>query len=282
MAAEVFSLPVSTSLLAEVNAIAPGRGKAQDGTIGDRAHMERVSDHNLDEVGNTGSSSDSDAVREVHARDVDSRGPWPAGWSAERIVQIIVAGTRALGHAKRRVKYVIFNGRIWQWRLVDGAWQFVQAVYTGADQHREHFHVSFEYGSGTGASNPENNTAPWGILAAFTADQEADMSTPEQIADAVWAKALNSPSLKASFAAGDWLKSAEAGRRETAALGKSLTAAIGALATKDQVDEVALANALAPGVAAVVLAALPAATEITPEALTDAVFAAITKLASKP
>ena len=49
---EVLSLPVSTSLLAEVNAVGdPHRNKAQDGTIGDRAHMDRVSDHNLDEIG---------------------------------------------------------------------------------------------------------------------------------------------------------------------------------------------------------------------------------------
>lgn len=183
MATEVFSLPVSTSLLAEVNAVgSPKRNKAQDGTIGDRTHMEKVSDHNVDEIGNTGSSSDADDIPEVHARDVDARGPWLIEGGAERIVQLIVANVRAIGHAKRRVKYVIFRGRIWVWRQVGGAWQFVQQVYTGVDQHNEHFHVSFEYGSGAGASNPENNTAPWGILAAY---EEEDMPTADEIASAV-------------------------------------------------------------------------------------------------
>lgn len=173
--AEVFSLPVSTSLLREVDAVgSPKRNKAQDGTIGDRAHMERTSDHNLDEIGNTGSSSDTDKTPEVHARDIDARGPWLIKGGAERIVQLIVANVRARGHAKRRVKYVIFKGRIWQWRVIDGSWQFVQNVYTGADQHNEHFHVSFEYGSGSGSGNPENDESPWGILAAYEREQQED------------------------------------------------------------------------------------------------------------
>lgn len=168
MATEVFSLPVSTSLLTEVNAVgAPNRLKAQDGTVGDTTHEEKVSDHNRDETGNTGSSSDWDDINEVHARDVDSRGPWLIKGGAERIVQLIVANVRAAGYARRRVKYVIFRRRIWEW--VGGA--FVQRAYAGADPHEEHFHVSFMYGSGSGSSNPENNTAPWGILAAYEQEQ---------------------------------------------------------------------------------------------------------------
>jgi hypothetical protein len=169
--AEVFSLPVSTSLLSEVNAVGdPKRIKAQDGTIGDRAHMTRTSDHNLDEIGSTGSSRDADDIPEVHARDVDSRGPWLIKGGAERIVQLIVAGVRARGHARRRVKYVIYRRRIWKW--VDG--QFVERAYDGTDPHTEHFHVSFEYGSGSGSSNPENDTSPWGILAAYQQEQQED------------------------------------------------------------------------------------------------------------
>ena len=171
---EVYSLPVSTSLLAEVNAVgAPNRNKAQDGTIGDRDHMSKVSDHNLDEIGNTGSSGDPDGIPEVHARDVDARGPWLIKGGAERIVQLIVANVRAMGYAKRRVKYVIFKRRIWEW--VGGT--FVQRAYTGSDPHDLHFHVSFMYGSGSGSSNPENNTSPWGIRAAY--EQESDVTEAE-------------------------------------------------------------------------------------------------------
>lgn len=171
--AVINSLPVSTSLRTEVNAVGePDRQKAQDGTRGDTAHAQRDSDHNADESGNTGSSSDTDNIDEVHARDVDARGPWKIKGGAERIVQLIVANTRAKGYAKRRVKYVIFKGRIWVWRKISNVWQFVQEKYTGADPHTEHFHVSFMYGSGSGASNPENDTSPWGILAAYQAEQE--------------------------------------------------------------------------------------------------------------
>lgn len=173
MAATVNSLPVSTSLLAEINAVGdPKRDKAQDGTIGDTDHEQRASDHNRDELGNTGSSSDADSIPEVHARDADARGPWKIKGGAERIVQLIVANVRARGHAKRRVKYVIFKRRIWRWRKVNGEWAFVQSVYTGSDPHDLHFHVSFEYGSGSGASNPENDTSPWGILAAYLGESD--------------------------------------------------------------------------------------------------------------
>lgn len=179
MATAVNSLPVSTSLLNEINAVGDEeRKKAQDGTIGDPAHAQRASDHNRDETGNTGSSSDADSIPEVHARDADARGPWKIKGGAERIVQLIVANVRARGHARRRVKYVIYRRRIWQWRIVNGEWQFVQAVYTGSDPHDEHFHVSFEYGSGSGSTNPENDTSSWGILAAYQEEnddmQEAD------------------------------------------------------------------------------------------------------------
>jgi len=194
---EVFSLPVSTSLLAEVNAVGmPSRNKAQDGTVGDTAHEDRVSDHNRDETGNTGSSSDPDNINEVHARDVDARGPWLIKGGAERIVQLIVANVRAIGHAKRRVKYVIFKRRIWKW--ING--EFVQRVYDGTDPHDLHFHVSFEYGSGSGASNPENNTASWGILAAYRQEQQNMDLTQENlddIAKAVWEFQVVNPYLTA-------------------------------------------------------------------------------------
>jgi hypothetical protein len=193
--ADVLSLPVSTSLLNEVNAVGdPKRNKAQDGTIGDKAHEERVSDHNRDETGNTGSSSDADKINEVHARDVDSRGPWLIKGGAERIVQLIIANVRAMGYTKRRVKYVISNRRIWVWRKVNGSWQFIQEAYSGSDPHVLHFHVSFEYGSGSGASNPENNTSPWGILAAYKAEE--DLPVDQATYNKLFLGALKDPTIR--------------------------------------------------------------------------------------
>ena len=157
------NIPASTSLLAEIDEVGmPTRLKAQDGTIGDTAHAAGgTSDHLPDEDFPALAGKDSDKINEVHARDVDSRGPWRPGWSMERIVQLIVARCRA--GQEKRIRYLIYRGRIWVWR--NG--QFVQQIYTGSDQHNEHAHFSFEYGSGSGRGNVENQAGPWGISAAF-------------------------------------------------------------------------------------------------------------------
>lgn len=166
------SVPASTALLEEFNELGPNRSKASDGTIGDLAHSHSTSDHNPDETGNTGSASDGDFINEVHARDITSRGPWPPGWSMERCVQLILA--RCRNGQEKRIRYIIYDGRIWS---RNGGW--VQQKYNGANKHVQHAHFSFMYGSGTGQSNPENITSPYGLLAALTADrqqQEEDMA----------------------------------------------------------------------------------------------------------
>lgn len=111
--------------------------------------------------------------------------------------------------------------------------------------------------------------------------EEDDMPTAEEIAKATWDHKISSPWLGVTDRpAGDWIKFADAARRDLATIGGSLTAAITALAAKDQVDEKALAADLAPGVAALVIAALPADTPVTPEALEAAVLGAFRQLAA--
>jgi hypothetical protein len=80
---------------------------------------------------------------------------------------------------------------------------------------------------------------------------------------------------QALFALGDvWARVYDL-RDSVAAQGKAVLAAINAVAAKDAVDEVALAKALAPGVAAAVLAGLPAdRDDISQEEITAAVEAA--------
>lgn len=290
--ADVLSLPVSTSLLNEVNAVGdPGRLKAQDGTIGDKAHEQRPSDHNRDETGNTGSSSDSDSINEVHARDVDSRGPWKIEGGAERIVQLIVANVRARGYAERRVKYVIYRGRIWVWRKDNDSWWFVQENYTGADQHNEHFHVSFMYGAGAGKNNPENDTSPWGILAAY--QQEGDIMaalTDAQQEDLYWRAqrihlmVRNVERIMQGLARGDvslpvW-KDTET-RFDYPALPvapnaklNALTSSVSALATaagSDDIDEQAIATLVLAGLTQEKLSAAIMASGLTPAALAAAI-----------
>jgi hypothetical protein len=120
-------------------------------------------------------------------------------------------------------------------------------------------------------------------VAALAAKIKGDDDMPvtdtdvEKIAAGVWARNLPSTWLSVQTrSAGDWIKYADACRRDVAAMGQSLGAAIQAVAAKDTVDEQALAAALAPGVAAAVLAALPdSADPISQDEVTTAVKEAL-------
>jgi hypothetical protein len=178
----VNSLPVSTSLVEEINWLAPGRDKSSDGTVGDKAHADTSSDHNLDESGRT-PSEDSDSIDEAHARDVDASGPWPPGWSMERIVQIILSMAR-LGLLPG-LQNVIYNRRIWS-----RSWGWTKRAYTGSNPHDKHGHFGFRYGSGSGLSNPENFRGPWGIRDAREDELRLQqdwlaMATKEEVKQAV-------------------------------------------------------------------------------------------------
>lgn len=155
-------IPAAKSLFDEFNKLAPNRDKASDGAVGDLAHQSGVSDHNPDETGNTGSSSDSDSINEVHAIDVD-KDLKHATKTMEWCVQTIL--TRCRNGSEKRLKYVIFNKRIWS---ASGGWK--QTAYSGANPHDKHAHFSFKYGSGSTTANPENITSPWGLVAAAGGD----------------------------------------------------------------------------------------------------------------
>ncbi|TGE00744.1 hypothetical protein [Methylobacterium nonmethylotrophicum] len=114
------------TLRAQVNAMAPGRSKASDGTIGDAAHQSRDSDHNPWVI--------DDGTGVVTALDItnDPR----HGCSADAIAEAIRRSRDP------RVKYIIWNRRIasstaigrfpaWAWRR-----------YTGDNPHTKHVHIS--------------------------------------------------------------------------------------------------------------------------------------------
>jgi hypothetical protein len=126
-------------LLAEINASAPNRSKASDGSIGDANHSSRESDHNP-----------CDCHDAVCARDYthDPAGGFDsyafANWLAERTK-----------HDESRVKYIISNGRIASGQgqsYPAGVWR----TYTGSNPHDHHCHVSVRHG-------PEhfNDTRSW-------------------------------------------------------------------------------------------------------------------------
>jgi len=125
-------------LRAEVNALAPGRSKASDGTIGDTAHQSGASDHNPNAAG------------VVCALDLTHD---PAhGADMHRIAEHI----RTRRHPA--LKYVIWNRRIasassgWAWR-----------TYTGSNPHTKHMHVSVGTGPDGRSTGPYDDTSPWGL-----------------------------------------------------------------------------------------------------------------------
>ncbi len=107
--------PSLVRLRREVDARWPDRDTASDGWIGDPAHSARVSDHNPDEKGC------------VHALDLDTDG-----------INVALLLREVIGDP--RVWYVIHNRRIHS-RTYDWA----SRVYTGANPHLTHVHISIRY-----------------------------------------------------------------------------------------------------------------------------------------
>jgi hypothetical protein len=105
-------------LRGQVNALAPRRNKASDGTIGDAAHFARTSDH----------VPNADGV--VTAADLthDPTNDCDAGAIAESL-------RFARDH---RVKYVIWNRMIFSSLIAPWSWR----PYAGANPHTKHVHIS--------------------------------------------------------------------------------------------------------------------------------------------
>ncbi len=118
----------------EFNAIWPLRDKASDGCCGDAAHQARKSDHNADASGF------------AHAFDTDedlSEGLHTLQWLVRHLLR------------DSRTKYIIYEGFIY---YPDGTVN----VYTGANAHKMHLHLSTKAGT-------HNDVRSWKIAEAATA-----------------------------------------------------------------------------------------------------------------
>ncbi|MEV0902883.1 hypothetical protein [Actinoplanes sp. NPDC049802] len=153
-------VPCLVQLRADVDAIAPGRDRSSDGTIGDRAHQDRVSDHNDDETGRV-PIRDADTKHEVHALDLDVNLREP-GLTMEAVVQHVVGRCRS--GAERRLRYVIYNERIWE---ASNGWR--RRSYSGDNPHTQHAHFSASYDS-----RHEASTASWHLEEIPVALTDAD------------------------------------------------------------------------------------------------------------
>lgn len=137
-------------LLAQINALAPGRDRSSDGSIGDTAHQGTTSDHNPEDK--PGNEPD-----EVDARDFthDPHHGADMGVISERLRL-----TR-----DRRIRYVIFNRRIFAGYPVPARAAWTWGQYSGDNPHTHHMHVSVN-------DVDDDDTTPWRIGAP---DQEDDM-----------------------------------------------------------------------------------------------------------
>lgn len=145
--AEWVLIPCLKVLFAEFDRIAPSRDHASDGSKGDAAHQDEVSDHNPDETGKV-PIHDADHINEVHAIDVDNT-LRESDLTMEKVVQFLLGRCRS--GAEKRLRYIIYNRRIWS---ASSGW--VQKTYTGASPHTEHAHFSASY-----VTNLEASTASW-------------------------------------------------------------------------------------------------------------------------
>lgn len=124
--------PSLKQLLNEVNGAWPNRSKSSDGTIGDRAHSARKSDHNPNSRGS------------VNAIDITAKG---------------VDVARIIAVAKRHpsVRYIIYNRSIMNRDIGN----FKPRAYHGANPHTAHVHISIYQ-----RESAEKDTRSWGLASA--------------------------------------------------------------------------------------------------------------------
>lgn len=139
------------TLRAEINAAAPNRSKASDGTIGDPAHAARVSDHNPNRAG------------VVRAFDVTHD---PKNGVDCNVLAANIIGRFGEIPALTSGSYVIWQGRIWSYDKRHLGWR-------DSSGHDKHMHVSVAT-----AASGYDSTAPWGVMGD-------DMASAADIANAV-------------------------------------------------------------------------------------------------
>ena len=138
-------------LRAEINAVAPGRSTASDGSIGDAAHADKPSDHNPNQ----------NSV--VCARDF-THDPG-SGADMHRIARTIVATSPPA------LKYVIWDRQIWSRSRSAEGWR----RYSGSNPHTQHMHVSVGIGPDGQSSGPYDDTTPWGVATGAPAGTGDDV-----------------------------------------------------------------------------------------------------------
>lgn len=160
----------------EINAAAPNRSKASDGTVGDLAHAARASDHNPNRAGVvrafdvTHDPKNGVDCNVLTANIIERFGEIPA----------LTSGS-----------YVIWQGRIWSYDKRHLGWRDSSA-------HDKHAHISVAT-----AASGYNSTAPWGVMGD---DMPYTPQELQQIAANGVAQALTGPQSQALIQQIVWAK----------------------------------------------------------------------------
>jgi hypothetical protein len=154
--------PCLVTLRNQVNAIAPARLKASDGTIGDEAHAAQKSEHNPDAQGIVRAI---DITQDPDDHDGDPSNDLDAGKLAAQLV----------ASRDSRILYIIWNRRIARSYPKPGIPAWTWATYTGSDPHTNHVHLSVV------PDSRANNTNPWRISATTTEEDPLSQITIEDI-----------------------------------------------------------------------------------------------------
>ena len=149
-------VPSLVALEAEADRLAPGRSRRSDGSIGDAAHADRVSDHNP-------------SGGWVHAIDLtnDPKGGFDAHAMAQRVI------------ARRdpRIKYIISNRRIYG---PGSRYGWAGGPYTGDNPHTAHAHFSV-----LPTSVGRFDVSPWFGVSASAPKPPNPLPNPEPTSDPV-------------------------------------------------------------------------------------------------
>lgn len=169
-------------LLGEIDAVAPNRSKASDGSIGDPDHQTRVSAHNPEDTEDSSDGNDPD--NQVDARDFTHD---PANGADMHQVTEIIRRRR-----DRRIRLVIFYERIFSSyaTATRKAWEW--GPYSGENDHTRHAHVETN-------DNYNDTLNPWGVEEEMgMAITDADIT---RIAAGMWGALLGSGSNRRSTGA---------------------------------------------------------------------------------
>lgn len=139
-----FLVPCLVVLIDEIDARAPGRDKQSDGSIGDRAHQARPSDHNPDANGAVRALDVTDDEGNLHADLIYD--------SDDFDIDVFFEWLRL--RKDPRIKYVISDNRMFSSYWSGGIPPYTWRTYSGTNPHERHGHIST-------LPEHDNNTTTW-------------------------------------------------------------------------------------------------------------------------